>query len=365
MCIKISSEKEAFSAEPVNHENVGEAEQQNPLTSIVSGVIKAKETKKTEALDNPGRYSPLKLDRDFYMVGGDIFNGGYTLFTSVTYFKPSLSNLSWMGLTTSICGEVGGVINVLVGGKEISDAFMGIANGDSEQWWNVIDGFLLILVGITMFLVALSFKVAALGGLAGAISQPWVLPLLFFLMTLPYLCKYVKSVNKIHCGEDLGSKLHLNHIQSTAANIDWEKQLKDSNLHEIYTSWQAGSLTWDMCSDAIQKLQDDIGVEAAIEVFKLLEKILQGREEDDIYAQIVIAREKIKEWHNAMHFKLLQQIFFILAGCISAIAFCPKANSGTANGCSSLFLAAPNAQAIFMDIHWPFKRNILTPVERV
>ncbi len=329
----------------------------SPL-SLVGQVIEGKEANKQEKLANTfERYHPG-------MIGGDALTSAYTGFTGVQYFAPSLQALSWVGWMTSCVGEVGGAINVWVAYQEFKEAYTAYRNGDMLNMWKmVLDAFFFGLIGILMIIVSLAVKVAALGAVGAFFAaNPWILPVLFFVITIPLITEIGIRVLNIATHKDLAAQLDLAAFKQVIGDQEnQDKWLQSSPLRSLLSE----DASLQQVSDMMETFQADMGVDAALEVFRLFELLLQHQEEAQLLEQLEKAQQKIKEWHQAQYVRLVQQIFYVVAFILSMGALTPGASARIINGTTNMAMSIANLIPLGMDIFWPFKRNVPMVVPKV
>jgi hypothetical protein len=322
-----------------------------PSLRDVNTVLNKKKSNRQLALnDTWTRYSPS-------MIGGDLFTMVYTGFTGAQYFAPSLQSISCLGWITSGAAEIGGLINILVACQEIKEAFTAQGNDNVTFWKNVFDASLYILIGLLMITIGIATKVIALGSLAAFFTaNPWLLPVLFFVASLPLIVEVSHRVTKIVLKKNLASCIA---FQSIKTNLLSNRSEALHTLQaSLFSDLSSQSSTLDI-SKKMEKLQEDMGVEAAIEVFSLFKMLMDESVATlRIEEQIQRAEQKIKEWYRAQYVRMFQQVLYIMAFVISMGALAPGVNANVMKGSDNVAMAGANLIPLYMDTFWPFKRNV-------
>ncbi len=289
---------------------------------------------------------------------------GFMGFQGVRALLPTLSKVAAVTMATFICGEVAGVINIGVGIVSLKEAIQALHNGDKLLGVRLLlDGIFLMLIGIGMILISTGLKAVALGAVtAFFVANPWVLPLLFFIITIPLMIEISKRVIDIWSGNDLASKLPLEEIkvELLSDELVWDNitnLLKD-------TPFDLQELSPAGLSDKMETFQADMGVSAAIEAFKFLEALFK-KEKAGALDELEKLKKKITAWNKAQHVRLSQQILYIVSFILSMLVFCPKVPKRSLNALVNFSMAGANAIPLYMDVFWPFKRNTTLVVPKV
>ncbi len=285
------------------------------------------------------------------MIGGDLFSMGYMAFQGAQVVKPSLALIPAIGITTLTCGVIAGVINIGVALISLKEALQASKNGDMNLALRLFLDFLgLFAIGSIMILASLAIRVATLGALGVFFeANPWLLPVLFFIISIPILLEISNRIHNIRCGKDLAAQLNRNldeliysQDQESPFHIDFDLSDKE---------------TYNRLAKNIEKLQANMGVEAAIETFKLLRLHILNEATEK---QFQIVKGKVAKWNRAQYVRMFQQILYAAAFGVSMAALTPKINIPAVNGTETFAMAAANAIPLYMDIFWPFRRN--TPI---
>ncbi len=335
-------------------------EEENKVAEAAQKVLDAKKGHVKTALDNKWeRYNPI-------LIGGDFFSVGYLAFQGVQSLVPSVQQIAAIAIAGLVCGVIAGAINVGVGLISLKEAIQAFHNGDRVLGLRLLlDFFCWTSIGVVMILASLAIKVTALAAIGAFFAaHPWVLPVLFFVATIPLLVELGYRIQQVFASKDLGSKLNLNELETLlkAAAPDWEKinRLNPFNLKGL----EKKSEELQSLSGKMEELQADMGVEAAVEVFELL-KLIQEKNEIKALEQIKTAKQKIEEWNRSLYLRMFQQILYFVGFIVSMAALAPNVNAGLLNGTQSFFLVGANAIPLYMDGFWPFRRNTPMVVPKV
>ena len=260
-------------------------------------------------------------------------------------------------MATAVCGVIGGVINVGVGLCSLKESIQAFRNGDKLLGIRLaLDAFCLTGIGLIMILVSLGSYIGPLHGISMALtSNTWVLPVIFFVITIPLIIEITIRVKKIVGHKDMASKFQFKEISN-----ECQKEIIEWGLIKDRLKWFIkGTETKAELAAKMEELQAEMGVSCALNFFKLFEAVHQ---EDKEAALRVLPKieKKVKEWNSAQWVRLAQQALYIVAFVVSMGALCPKVPAPVLNGGCSFGLAAANAIPLYMDSFWPFKRN--TPI---
>jgi len=344
-----------------------EEEGAKKTAQVMQKVLDAKQAHVKTALDNKwDRYNPV-------LIGGDIFTVGYLAFQGVQCLKPSVQILPAVGIASFICGEIAGAIFIGVGLVSLKESLQAFRNGDKVLGLRLLlDFFGCVGIGTVMILTSLAIKVGALSAVGAFFAMnPWVLPVLFFIITIPLLSELGYRINNIVQENDLGSKLKLNELKTllSAPEPDWNKI--DSLYEGANNPYNLKALDSasdeeraKLLSEKMEQLQADLGVTAAVEVFTLLLHI-KNRKRNEALEQIEAARKKIEEWNWSLYVRMFQQLLFIVSFAVSMVALSPKVDGNLLNGTQNFAMMAANGLPLYMDAFWPFKRNAPIVVPKV
>jgi hypothetical protein len=298
----------------------------------MESLIQKKVALRDQCLEERGK---SRFPAEAVLIGGDAFTMGYLALQSAELLSSSLAAspvISWMNF---VCGEIGGAINIGVSFVCLSEGLQAMINKDYLLASRLFCDFAtLFAIGTVMLLSSLSTKVAALGLSAFFTANPWLLPLAFFLMSLPTILDVSRRVGKIWLKTDLAS------------------QLSDpKKMAETHFS----SLNPKDLEDKLEEFQAEMGVDAAIETFKLMQKILSDEKFEE---QLERAKEKAADWSRAQYVRLAQQILYTTAFGVGMGTL--SLNNRVCQATQNIAMTGANAIPLYMDTFWPFKRN--TPI---
>ncbi len=318
------------------------------LALLMGSVIEKKSENIQAALNGRVNLSEAVL------VGGDLFTMGYLAFQGVQIVKPSLSSISAIAIGTLTCGIVAGVINLGVGLVCIKEAIQAFKNGDTKLGIRLMIDFIdLTLIGTIMILASLATDVAILGGIGAFFAaNPWLLPVLFFILAAPVMVEVIYRIKNIQTGQDLASQLQTHNMQQLIRGREVKNPF---HLEPLLRMDEKSAL--EALSEKLEQFQADMGAVAALETFKLMQKLLKREE---IEEQLALTRKRIAEWNRAQYVRLFQQALYTASFGISMAALMPQLNRPAVHGTIAFSMTAANAVPFYMDAFWPFKRN--TPI---
>lgn len=334
------------------------------ITEVMQGVLTAKNALVQKAEANTlQRYNPI-------LIGGDLFSMGYLAFEGALSLAPHLQALPSIGLATLVCGEIAGLINLGVGFVCLKEGIQALKNGDYRGGTRLILDFTCCMaIGLIMILNSLSIRAVALAGVGAFFTaNPWLLPLIFFIATLPLICDLGLRIKDIAQKKNLGAKLQLDALEKLLASKDWDgitKLCQEAN-HPFHVEF-AGKTRQEMTqclSQKMEELQADMGITAGAESFALM-LALQNKDKTAAETHLSLARRKIGDWNRSIYVRMFQQVLYVGGFGVSMAALTPTANANLLNGVQNLCLAGANAVPLYMDIFWPFKRNQLIVVPKV
>ncbi|PIS03171.1 MAG: hypothetical protein COT85_03885 [Chlamydiae bacterium CG10_big_fil_rev_8_21_14_0_10_42_34] len=323
------------------------------LATLMSSVIDQKQTLVDASLK--GRVNAL----EGIMIGGDLFSMGYLAFQGVQLLKPSLAAVPAIGMATLVCGEIAGAVNIGVALICLKEGIQALKNGDNKLATRLfIDFVSFTAIGAIMILTSLATKVAALGaiGLFFA-ANPWLLPVIFFAVSIPVLIEVSNRIKNIWTSKDLASQLKTDDLQKLIQGTDENNPFHLQPLLNGKETEIKAKLSRKM-----EQLQADMGVEAAIETFKLLKGALNKEPTEE---QMKTTKEKITSWNKAQYVRLFQQVLFAGAFGVSMAALTPALNTPTLAASENFAMAAANGIPFYMDVFWPFMRNAPIVVPKV
>lgn len=339
---------------PLLLENTGQT-----TAALAQKIIAAKEQNVEKALSNKWVvYDPV-------LIGGDFFTTAYLGLEGVI----SVFTTPGLAMAASVCGIVGGLINIGVAFSCLREAIPALKAGDTLLGGRLLCDFIFCLaIGVVMILAS----IAQFGVLAGVgaffAANPWLLPVLFFVITIPIIYEVSKRVFAIKTGADIASQIHLpqlkTHLQNLA-QIPPEAQMRKWN--EIFTEFASpqhpfylsGAPSPSEMNQKMERFQAGMGVKAALSAHKLMLSLLQMNSQEAL-KQLPELEKEIAEWNFAQNVRLTQQILYIFSFALSMIALPLKSIGAVLNSIDNGFMAGANGIPLYMDTFWPFKRN--TPI---
>jgi len=296
------------------------------------------------------------------LIGGDLFSMGYLLFQGAQIVNPGLSAIPAVAVTSLACGVIAGAINIGVAFICLKEGLQAHKNGDMKLAARLYIDFIALLgIGIIMMLTSLALRVGAFAGLSALFAaHPWLLPVLFLGISLPILLEVGGRIRNIWNRVDLGSELK--NPQDVSKLIQGTDTTNPFHLKPLIESTEDNSVVKKALSDRMEILQANIGVEAAIETFKLMQTALR---KEDTKAQFEITQKKITEWNRAQYVRLFQQVLYTAAFVVSMASLSPVVNTKGVQAGQTFAMAGANAIPLYMDSFWPFKRNTLIVVPKV
>ncbi|MBX7066421.1 MAG: hypothetical protein K1X28_04240 [Parachlamydiales bacterium] len=319
------------------------------VATLLDEVIDQKSANTQKALD--GRVNI----NEAVMIGGDLFSMGYLAFQGAQIVKPALAAIPAIAIATLACGCIAGAINIGVAIISMKEGFQALKNGDTKLALRLfLDFFGLFGIGTIMILASLALRVAALSAVGTFFgANPWLLPVLFFIISIPILVEISNRIYNIQMGKDLASQLNgdLNQL------IHGKDPNNPFHFQSLLESQETDLEVRNEIARRFEQLQADMGVEAASEALKLIRlQMLQ----EDTKEQLQKFKEKIAEWNRAQYVRMFQQVLYAAAFGVSMGTLNPSMNTAAVNGTQTFAMTAANAIPLYMDTFWPFKRN--TPI---
>jgi hypothetical protein len=215
-----------------------------------------------------------------------------------------------------------------------------------------------------MILTPLATKVVALACLTTFFAtNPWVLPLLFFVITIPLLIEIVCRITQIYTKKDTAAELKLNQLSVLLKQekVDWDAIFGLYSKNDIFHSEMGAK---NEIIARMEKLQSGIGVTVSLEAFRLFEHLLK-KDKEGALLQMQALQEKIAEWNKKQHVRLLQQVLFVIAFIVSMVALRVHISPALLVSTENFLMAGANAIPLYMDCCWPFERNTTLVVPKV
>lgn len=330
------------------------------LSGVIKRVLQQKDDLRNNALNKTlDRYNPI-------IIGGDAFTMATLAFEGVQTVMPEVSGIAAVAAVTMVCGVIAGVINVGVGLVCLKESCQAFYNGDYKLGLRLFIDFLtLSAIGTVMILIALSMKIVFLAAIGAFFkASPYVLPVLFFIISFPVIIEILRRVKNIHTEGDLAAKLDLRQVEEYLKEEEFEEAfqhlLEKLDLQELPDLVDLEPVqVYEKLSAAMETLQAEMGVEAAIEVFRLILQLKEHEKEAALQA-LEKARAEIKDWNRVQHIRLFQQSLYAIAFCVSMICLSPRFSASTVSSITAtqqFTMTAANAIPLYMDSTMPFKRN--------
>jgi hypothetical protein len=347
-------------------------------TDLMEKILNQKNTNKDKALEKRWKLNPKEGDGflEGMLIAGDGLTMGAMTLQGVQILKPSINTISSVTSASLAFGLLAGIIDIAVAILCLKQAIIHLKNGNKTAARRDFFHFIIYsAIGVIMTLTALAGKVAAFSTLTAFFAaNPWLLPVLFFIAGLPVFYEVAMRIYRSRAELDFGSKVLNSKLDDLIGTL--QLNLSDDDINKTITEDKETQKSLENYIkenqeeniDAIRKawflsrkfevLSADMGIEAAIETFKLLRLHMNQEDEKD---QLKIAQGKIKEWNNAQYLRLTQRI-------LSAAAFgfsmwlIPHPNA-LISAIESFAMAGANAIPLYMDLFWPFKRNTPIAVE--
>jgi len=193
-------------------------------SELMGEIVLKKEKNKETRLEK--RWDALEV----IFVGGNAFSMGYLGFSGAQAFHPALKEISAIVLTSSICGIVAGGIEMLGAMVFLKQGFQELKNGNMAgariQFYNFVGYFLIGLVMMIASIGALLAKNTAFGAASAfLLANPFILPLLFFIVNIPMFYQVLKNVGRNITGAAPGMKILHTEIKGKDPTTDQTKEL--------------------------------------------------------------------------------------------------------------------------------------------
>jgi hypothetical protein len=403
----------------------------NPMDNTISRIIKATSEAKREKYDaskteSLRKYSPV-------LIGGDGLNIISSTLIGLTFLISTMNTNPVLKLMLQISCIAAGLFNIGVGIQCIIEAKKAGKIHDILNFVrNLIDGICLIAIGIVLLFLSV-VEYTALGFIsAWMTAHPLILPILFLLLAVPITVEIVYRMVKNH-----GSKLKLDNLQNELYKFRGAISIKLKPKHDlhndenytpeklkerakkIYTDFLTQLITLKdknkknpelliAGAEEIEKLSENledckvdeklisqfmkglmndvqgkIGIEAATEVFELLDLLKNLLNVDDItntqgpvdlknetfkkfnetmsiiQTKLEKAQTEIKKWDRTQWLRLAQQICCAIATILIVVVFIALTGAAAKilEASTYFFLALANAIPLYMDIFLPYRRN--------
>jgi len=334
----------------------------DPTSALVQEVIQKKEANVEKALSNNWRrYNPIS-GSDTILISGDLFNMGFLVLEGVKSASPHLASLTAVKVASAVCGVFGGVISLSTGLVSFKEGIQALQNGDNHLATRLLfEGVMDTVVGVAMILLSLSAYVVGLGGVGAFFAaNPWVLPIVFLLACLPLTAEIGARCKKIYSKEDAASLLPLKDLKGhlEKEKVDWKEvyALFDGTLLDLN---QVSRTSLKDLSDKLEEMQTEIGVQASLGAFKLLNALLDKNKEKSLEA-LKALDDQVQGWNQTQGRRLLQQAPFFLSSLLSLILLQPLTYRQSIEAAQNFSLALASIAPLHMDMNQPFERD--TPI---
>lgn len=262
------------------------------LTGIVQKVLQKKEENKTEIMKAP---STLR-DRAI-LIGGDVFSVAYLAFQGVQAALPAATTISSVVWLSLFCGMVAGAINIGVGIVSFRQMYEAIKCGDKALAFRFFfDGIFLILIGAVMICVSLSAKIALGSAITFLATNPYALPALFLIISIPMIYEILKNTSAIWAGIDVASKFKLDELKELLGKdiVDWNQALLKQPLQfQIRMREEAAK-------EVLAKIKADAALQTAFDKKKKDEKKLQSLL-IDCGVDVALAKLVVQLWNKEIN----------------------------------------------------------------
>jgi len=337
----------------------------NPVSgkveSAIDQVLNAKIANREKKLSSYWSISNLTI------IFGDFFCTASLGLQGAISLSPAIASIAGVALTNVGCGIVSGAINIGVAGVCLKEAIQCFKNGDVKKGAQLAaDTVGLAILGTVMILSSLALIIGALGGVGAFISSnPWILPVIFFLLSLPTIIDVSRRVIAIWSKNDLASQIKSKEIgdELNQLEIDWaHSSLSFTGSHPFNLSEvkDTENPSLEFLSEKMEVFQAEMGVDAAIEAFRLM-KALDKKDKTEAIRALNAFNKLKKSWYLAQHVRLVQQLCFSGSFVTSMIGACGSFGHRTVElitAGQNFGLSVANLIPLYMDTFWPFKRNV-------
>lgn len=300
--------------------------------------------RKTESYNQvkADRFRGINFLREMSYYANDISSIGF----SATLIASEYCTTSFALPIVGACfGFIGGGLNIIEGLFIIREAFGHIANGNRK------DGGLLLLIGLSFFAkgtLMVLISAAYFGATVGALSNPFVAgAVLAGVLLIAIICVLKKNISfhQLHASkQDFASKfIHMDveRLKEFAA------QLADA-------------------SQLIEEISEQLDVETALELGKLLNLAAKDASLDDVERQRKKCQECAQKYFRTKSANTGQMALYILATVLGIAGIVPGIPS------AALFATSANASGAIgsciglkQDVLDPFARNCRIMVPKV
>lgn len=337
------------------------------ISDAAHTIIEKKQENIDIVLNNTwARWNPF-TGSDAILFYGNFFNLGYLTFEGVKCAVPATQTIAGVAVATTVCGVIGGALNIAVGAVCLKEGLQALANGDRAKAVRLfLDFAFCSAIGILMITVTLA-PTSALG--AFFVANPWVLPFLWFVISLPLCVEILNSVQKVWRGTDMASNLKLNELKKLLEqdNIDWnrvETHLKNTviDFDQIREDFKKKKL--ESLVERMEILQAEMGPRSAVETTRLFHSLFNHNKEEAL-KNIEDLQGHVAFWNKAQHVRLFQQVLYFASFGVSMGALGMTSGLAATEATQNFTMAAASGIPLYMDLFWPFARNTPLIVPKV
>ncbi len=409
------------------------------IAGLMGSIIERKEANKAESVNRVWkRFDPI-------LITGSAFNLVFLVFQVIKIAFPKIAQMGGVSVASTVFGVAGGVINIAVAFVSLKEACAARKAGDRELFLRLLLDFIsTFALGIIMVIASVGIDFIAIGAIGTFLAaNPWFLPLIFFVISIPSLIQVGKEAKeclsrviavykegdhkkaghyfiKFLISLGIGALMILTSFVSNLVSFDiadaffsmhawilpvlfflatlpvlvevgkrnvdtildrdlaskllrrldiasWvEARKKDSLLKELPAILNGQIEITDeefskKCSLLMEVLQAHMGVEAAIEMMKLMKAVVE-RDEAAVEAQKIVVREKIADWKRSQRVRLMQKVGDTVLAILAVVASTriPQIHKERINVVETVGLFPSSIIDLVMNILWPFRRN--TPI---
>jgi hypothetical protein len=339
---------------------VGYSPQQTPegpdirIASAMQRIVGQEQALAKKAIHDPWKRFPVGV------IGGAALNVGQLALTGVSVLAAcaAISNI-----LTGI-GLLGGLLNIKEGAIAIHEGLHAWKSNDKQLAAKLfLQGILSFGLGTVMVLLSVARFVALSGVVGFFAANPYILPVLGFVLAIFLLIDMVNRLSPVIQGKDLGSKLELAGLRSMLETNTPEKGMEKamqwvhSNIKECIS--EDPTKTDQAVQTKLNEYKAEIGFTAAMETFQLFEMILHKQKKEEILKQVAIVENKISQWNKILYYKTFSVLIAAMGSgaAIGGIAL----RSNPVNGADDFLMSAAGVVPLYFDICRPFERD--TPLE--
>ncbi len=327
------------------------------ITNLIEQVFTAKEAKIEASL------SKKCIVYDPFLWGGDLTTMAYMGFEGVATASAKLGALSGMVIAGTVLGLLGGVANILVAistGRELINAL----KSPKKDWALILqltfDCIFLSALGVFMTFVSLA-QIVSIGGLSAfLLANPWVLPVIFFILTWPLIFNLLSRIIPILTKTGLSSQLKLDDLEKLLKKPNWQRVDEFISKNHPFAIELASKQSLEQhLIEKMEDFQNTIGAKAAVKAFKLMAE-LKSHNKDQAKLQLEELKKEVSDYKFSLYVRMFQQFLYVLSFALSMVALPLKTIGSIINCADNWGMAAANAIPLYMDLMWPLKRN--TPI---